>query len=377
VIRLRIPVILVGVLALGALALPAADMRVALPDDSHTAEGTSRRAAADLITEGFGPGFNGRLVLVVSSDSPERTGAAVQQAFGALQGTKNLLAVAEPRFSGDKRTALLPVLPTTGPTDKATETLVRDVRHRVAGIDGVTVALTGATAVGIDVSQKLSDAMPWYLLLVVGLSVLLLMLVFRSILVPVKAALGFLLTVGATFGVTVLVFQDGHLRGVVGLDTPGPLVSFLPILLIGILFGLAMDYEVFLVSRMREDYVHGDTPTQATINGMGHGVRVVTAAALIMTSVFGGFVLVDDPVIKSVGFALAVGVAIDAFVVRMTIVPAVMSLLGRAAWWLPGWLGRVLPNVDIEGERLRRQLSDDRDRTRPLSVDAQGANALR
>jgi putative drug exporter of the RND superfamily len=175
----------------------------------------------------------------------------------------------------------------------------------------------------------------------------------------------------------VLVFQDGHLRGLVGLDTPGPLVSFLPILLIGILFGLAMDYEVFLVSRMREDYVHGDTPTQATINGMGHGVRVVTAAALIMTSVFGGFVLVDDPVIKSVGFALAVGVAIDAFVVRMTIVPAVMSLLGRAAWWLPGWLGRVLPNVDIEGERLRRQLTDDRDRTRPLSVDAQGANALR
>src|SRR4029453_2307782 len=202
-------------------------------------------------------------------------------------------------FSGDKRTALLPVLPTTGPTDKATETLVRDVRHRGAGVDGVPVAPTGATAVGIDVSQKLSDAMPWYLLLVVGLSVLLLMLVFRSVLVPVKAALGFLLTVGATFGVTVLVFQDGHLRGLVGLDPPGPLVSFLPILLIGILFGLAMDYEVFLVSRMREDFIHGDTAHQATVNGMGHGARVVTAAALIMTSVFAGFMLVDDPIIKS------------------------------------------------------------------------------
>jgi RND superfamily putative drug exporter len=358
VVRLRIPVILVGVLGLGALALPAAHMRVALPDDSHSADGTSRRAAADLITEGFGPGFNGRLVLVVSGDSPERTGAAVQQAFGALQGTPNLLAVAEPRFSGDRSTALLPVLPTTGPTDETTETLVHDVRERVSGIDGVTVALTGATAVGIDVSEKLSDAMPWYLLLVVGLSVLLLMLVFRSVLVPVKAALGFLLTVGATFGLTVLVFQDGFLRDLVGLDTPGPLVSFLPILLIGILFGLAMDYEVFLVSRMREDFVHGDTPTQATINGMGHGVRVVTAAALIMTSVFAGFVLVEDPVIKSIGFALAIGVAIDAFVVRMTIVPAVMSLLGHAAWWLPGPLGRVLPNVDIEGERLRRALDD-------------------
>ena len=168
--------------------------------------------------------------------------------------------------------------------------------------------LTGRTAIGIDVSEKLSDALPVYLLLVVGLSVLLLMLVFRSLLVPVKAALGFLLTVGATFGITVAVFQQGHLADLLGLDTPGPLVSFLPILLIGILFGLAMDYQVFLVSRMREDFVHGDTAQQATINGMGHGARVVTAAAMIMISVFGGFVFMDDPIIKSMGFALAVGV---------------------------------------------------------------------
>ncbi|GAB3364360.1 hypothetical protein GCM10027452_27630 [Micromonospora halotolerans] len=218
--------------------------------------------------------------------------------------------------------------------------------------------LTGVTAIGIDVSEKLSDALPVYLLLVVGLSVLLLMLVFRSILVPVKAALGFLLTVAATFGITVAVFQQGHLADLVGLDTPGPLVSFLPILLIGILFGLAMDYEVFLVSRMREDFVHGDTARQATINGMGHGARVVTAAALIMISVFGGFVFLDDPVIKSMGFALAIGVAIDAFVVRMTIVPAVMSLLDNAAWCLPRWLGRILPNVDVEGEGLRAHLAE-------------------
>jgi RND superfamily putative drug exporter len=191
--------------------------------------------------------------------------------------------------------------------------------------------------------------------------VLLLMLVFRSILVPVKAALGFLLTVGATFGITVWIFQQGHLADLVGVSTPGPLVSFLPILLIGILFGLAMDYEVFLVSRMREDYVHGDTARQATISGMGHGARVVTAAALIMTSVFAGFVLIDDPIIKSMGFALALGVAVDAFVVRLTIVPAVMSLLGRAAWWLPRRLDRALPNVDIEGEKLRRQLAEEAD----------------
>jgi len=204
-------------------------------------------------------------------------------------------------------------------------------------------------------------------LLVVGLSVLLLMLVFRSILVPVKAALGFLLTVGATFGITVLVFQQGHLAGLVDLDTPGPLISFLPILLIGILFGLAMDYEVFLVSRMREDFVHGANAQEATVSGMGHGARVVTAAALIMMSVFAGFILLDDPVIKSMGFALAVGVAIDAFVVRMTIVPAVISLLGRAAWWLPRRLDRVLPNVDIEGERLREELSGGSEQ-RPVTV---------
>jgi RND superfamily putative drug exporter len=183
------------------------------------------------------------------------------------------------------------------------------------------------------------------------------MLVFRSILVPVKAALGFLLTVGATFGVTVAVFQWGWLKALVGLDTPAPLVSFLPVLLIGILFGLAMDYEVFLVSRMREDFAHGASAQEAVVSGTGHGARVVTAAAIIMTSVFAGFVLVEDPIIKSMGFALAFGVAIDAFVVRMTIVPAVVSLLGRTAWWLPHWLDRALPNVDIEGERLRELLA--------------------
>jgi RND superfamily putative drug exporter len=367
VTRLRIPVILVGVLGLGALALPAADMRVALPGAGAGPVGTPGRDAADLITEGFGPGFNGRLALVVSSDSPEQTTAAVQQATQLLQGTPNLLAVTPPNLSQDKRTALLGVLPQTGPTDEATEELVHDVRDRVAGIANADVSLTGQTAVGIDVSEKLSAAMPVYLLLVVGLSVLLLMLVFRSVLVPLKAALGFLLTVGATFGVTVLVFQEGHLSGLVGLDGPGPLISFLPILLIGILFGLAMDYEVFLVSRMREDFVHGAGAQEATISGMGHGARVVTAAALIMTSVFAGFILLDDPVIKSMGFALAIGVAIDAFVVRMTIVPAVISLLGRAAWWLPRWLDRLLPNVDIEGERLRAELASEPERE-PVTV---------
>ncbi|WP_326550420.1 MMPL family transporter [Micromonospora sp. NBC_01813] len=368
-VKWRIPVILVGVVGLGALAIPAADMRIALPDASTAPVGSSERTASDLTTAGFGPGFNGRLLMVVSADSAEDTTAAAAQVTGVVQGVDGVLVVTPPQPSQDGRTAILAVVPSTGPTDVETEELVEQIRSEIAVLglepgndDGpAEVALTGATAVGIDVSDKLSDALPVYLLLVVGLSILLLMLVFRSILVPVKAAAGFLLTVGATFGITVAVFQWGWLSGLVGLNSSGPLVSFLPILLIGILFGLAMDYEVFLVSRMREDFVHGDTATQATINGMGHGARVVTAAGLIMAAVFGGFVLLDDPVIKSMGFALAIGVLIDAFVVRMTIVPAVMSLLGNSGWWLPKWLARALPNVDIEGEQLRLRLAAERD----------------
>ncbi|MEV1319302.1 MMPL family transporter [Micromonospora arborensis] len=358
VTRFRVPVILVGLLGLGLLALPTPDMRLALPGAATAAVGSPARVANDLTTEGFGAGFTGRLAVVVAGDSPQATSAAVPQVTALLQRTENVLAVAPAQLSPDGRTALLGVIPKTGPTDEATETLVHDIRGTVGGIRDADVLLTGVTAIGIDVSEKLSDALPIYLLLVVGLSVLLLMLVFRSLLVPVKAALGFLLTVAATFGITVAVFQQGHLADLVGLDTPGPLISFLPILLIGILFGLAMDYEVFLVSRMREDFVHGKSARQATISGMGHGARVVTAAALIMISVFGGFVFLEDPVIKSMGFALAIGVAIDAFVVRMTIVPAVMSLLGDRAWWLPRWLNRALPNVDIEGEGLRTHLED-------------------
>lgn len=353
VLRLRVPLLLLAVVGLGAVALPTQQMRLALPDAGTAASDSPAHKAYELTSEGFGEGFNGRLIAVVSGDDARSTGAAAKQAAARIQSTDGVLAVAAPQMNKQRTTALLTVIPKDGPTAASTEDTVHDIRDEVAHVKGAEVSLTGMTALGIDVSEQLADALPIYLLLVVGLSVLLLMLVFRSILVPVKAALGFLLTVGATFGITVAVFQQGHLADLVGVDTPGPLVSFLPILLIGILFGLAMDYEVFLVSRMREDYVHGLSARDATVSGMGHNGRVVTAAALIMTSVFGGFVLMDDPIIKSVGFALAIGVLVDAFVVRMTLVPAVMSLLGRAAWWLPRWLGRALPNLDVEGESLR------------------------
>lgn len=221
--------------------------------------------------------------------------------------------------------------------------------------------VTGTTALNIDVSGKLSGALIPYLGVVVGLALVLLLLVFRSILVPLKAALGFLLSVLATLGVVVAVFQWGWLADVFGVDQTSPIVSVLPIFMIGVVFGLAMDYEVFLVTRMREEYVHGAEPTEAVIAGFRHGARVVTAAAIIMISVFAGFLLDDVALIKSIGLGLASAVLFDAFVVRMTLVPAVMTLLGRRAWALPAWLDRVLPNVDVEGERLRHLLAETPD----------------
>ncbi|GAA0938779.1 MMPL family transporter [Actinocorallia libanotica] len=369
IVRVRVPVLLAGVLALGALALPVTDMHLALPDAGTASKDTPERQAYDLTSEGFGEGFNGRLIAVVSGGDAAATRTAAERTTALIGGVKGVQAVAPAQFNEAGTTALVAVIPATGPTDTATEDTVHAIRDKVADVRGAEIALTGATAIGIDISAKLADALPVYLLLVVGLSVLLLMLVFRSVLVPLKAAAGFLLTVGSTFGLTVLVFQQGHLAGLVGVDTPGPLVSFLPIILIGILFGLAMDYEVFLVSRMREDFVHGDTARQATVNGLGHNARVVTAAALIMIAVFAGFMLTPDPIIKSIGFALAVGVFIDAFIVRMTLVPAVMALLGKAAWWLPRPLDRALPDLDIEGERLRHAL----DAPRPREPEPAGA----
>ncbi|CAN7247855.1 MMPL family transporter [Terrabacter sp. LjRoot27] len=355
-VRHRVPVLLTGIVVLGAVALPAADMRLALPDDGTAPATSSKRIAYDLISEGFGEGFNGRLVMVVHGDTEQQAQQATAGAAKAATGLSDVLAVAPGQTSADGRTTILAVIPKSGPTDEATFDLVRDLRSALAATSGATgaeISVTGVTAVGVDVSDKLSAALPVYLLVVVGLGFVLLMLMFRSLLVPLKATLGFLLTIGAAFGATVAIFQWGWLSSLVGLDTAGPLVSFLPILLIGILFGLAMDYEVFLVSRMREDFVHGETAREAVVAGVGHGARVVVAAALIMMSVFAGFVLVEDPIIKSMGFALAFGVAVDAFVVRLSLVPAVMSFLGDRAWWLPRWLDRAMPNVDIEGEKLR------------------------
>ena len=256
-------------------------------------------------------------------------------------------------------TALLTVVPASSPTSDATKDLVRAIRNlesTTVADQGVRLYVTGATALTIDVTDKLAGALPIYLIVVVGLALILLLLVFRSIVVPIKATVGFLLTIGSTFGALVAIFQWGWLASLLGVNQEAPIIAFLPIILIAILFGLAMDYEVFLVSRMREDFVHGKSPTEAVVGGFRHGARVVTAAAIIMISVFAGFMLGHDPIIKSIGFALSFGVFVDAFIVRMTIVPAVMALVGKSAWYIPKWLDKALPNVDVEGEKLLKRL---------------------
>ncbi|SFQ36091.1 putative drug exporter of the RND superfamily [Amycolatopsis arida] len=361
VARRRIAVLATAVLGLLVVAVPAASMQLGLPDGSTAAPGSTQRKAYDLVTAGFGEGANGPLTVVLDLRDAQNRQGATQLATQRVAGLPDVAAVTPPRLNPDGDTALLTVIPRSGPSSAATEELVTAIRDQAADLGastGADLAVTGHTAMNIDVSRTLSDALLPYLGLIVGLAFVLLMLVFRSVVVPLKAALGFLGSVAATFGAVVAVFQWGWLNDLLGVASAGPIMSMLPILLIGVLFGLAMDYQVFLVTRMREEHVHGAEPDQAMIIGFRHGARVVVAAALIMISVFAGFVLARDTLIQSIGFALAFGVAVDAFVVRMTIVPAVMSLLGRRAWWLPTWLDRVLPTVDVEGERLGREAGD-------------------
>ena len=354
VARRPLPVLLVALVGLGVVAIPAQDLRLGMPDDSSAAPDTTQRQAYDLLAQGFGPGVNGPLVVVVEADAGSGVQALAGTVAQQVQSLPDVLAVAGVTPNPAEDTAIVTVIPKSAPNATATEDLVTSIRD--LRVPGAQVGVTGVTAINIDVSAKLQDALLPYLAVVVGLALLLLMLVFRSVLVPVKAAVGFLASIAATFGAVVAVFQWGWLDSVFGVAQTGPLISFLPIFLVGIVFGLAMDYEVFLVSRMREDFVHGTPARDAVVSGFGHGARVVTAAAIIMISVFFGFVTSPQSFIKSIGFALGTAVLFDAFVVRMTIVPAAMTLLGRAAWWLPGRLDRLLPDLDVEGEKLRKLL---------------------
>jgi RND superfamily putative drug exporter len=347
-----------SVLVLLALAVPALKLSLALPDNGYAATGTTQRTAFDTVSADFGPGFNGPLLVLADLGHPATPAAAAHTADGVaarLQAFPGVTAVSAPQLDRAGTAALIQVVPATAPSASATAGLVTDIRGQADAIEratGASVAVTGTTAINVDVSAKLSSALAPFAAIVVGLSLLLLMIVFRSFLVPVKAAAGFLLSIAASFGATVAVFQWGWLAGLLGVPAAGPVVSFLPIIVIAVLFGLAMDYEVFLATRIREDYVHGGDPKRAIVTGGGASARVVVAAAIIMTSIFASFVLPDDAIIKPIAFALAIGVACDALLVRMTAVPAVLALAGRKAWYLPRWLDRLLPNLDVEGASL-------------------------
>jgi uncharacterized membrane protein YdfJ with MMPL/SSD domain len=356
-----LPVLLVGLVVLGAVALPATHMKLGLPDGGSQPTSTTERRSYDLLTEGFGPGFNGPLTVVV--DAPELPrGLQKELASGVaeeLEGYPGVATVSEPAQNERGDVTVVSVTPTSGPASDATKELVSFMRDKADEIPeryGIEAYVTGTTALNIDTNDRLAAALPKYIAVVVGLALLLLMVVFRSVLVPLKAVAGFLLSIAASIGLVVWVFQDGNLGDLFNVANPGPIVSFLPVLLIGILFGLAMDYEVFLVSRMRERFVRSGDAREAVVTGFGQSGRVVVAAALIMIGVFGGFVLDDDPIVKSIGLSLAFGVLADAFLVRLTLVPAVMALLGRRAWSLPRRLERVVPELDIEGEELVKGL---------------------
>ncbi len=343
------------IVVLGVIALPMLSLNLGLPSDATASTHLTQRRAYDLLSKGFGPGFNGPLMMVVDAKGVNDPQAAATKAMTEVQKVPGVVVVTPPQFNKEKNTAIFMAYPSTGPADVATTRLVHAIRSSTDGLQAATgadLAVTGTTALNIDVSSKLGQALPKFALVVVGLALIILLLAFRSILVPIKATMGFLLTIVTTFGAVVAVFQWGWLKDLFGLHSTGPIVSFLPILLMAVLFGLAMDYEVFLVSRMREEVSKGTEEQAAIVAGFTGGARVVTAAALIMTSVFAAFMLGDDAIIKSMGFALAFGVLIDAFVVRMTLVPAVMALFGKSAWWLPGWLDRLLPDIDLEGSSI-------------------------
>ncbi|MCM3661401.1 MMPL family transporter [Georgenia satyanarayanai] len=355
---------IIGVVAItGLLAIPATQLRLGLPDGSQEPADSTAYRTYDLIRDNFGAGANGPIIGVATLEEPTQDEAALTEV--QLDIAEDLIAVEGVQYvvpfgtSEDGDTLAFQVMPADGPSEESTVALVNrllDSEDELGATHGVEMGFTGQTVANIDISDQLADALPIYLLVVVGLSLVLLLLVFRSIWVPLLASVGFLLTVVASFGAVVAVYQLGHLAGLFSVNEAGPILSFLPVLLIGVLFGLAMDYQVFLVSGMREAHVHGADARVAVVRGFNVSARVVTAAAIIMVSVFGGFIFAELAMIRPIGFGLAFGVLVDAFLVRMTLTPAVLSLLGEKAWWLPRWLDKILPNVDVEGAKLERQV---------------------
>ena len=354
VVRRRVAVLIGGIALLGVLAIPALTIHLGLPSGASQPAGNTQRQAYDLTTEGFGAGFNGALLIVAKDVSSP---ADSQQIAGALAKLPDVVKVTP--VTTQNGIALIKLIPKSGPSDLATTTLVHTIRDNRAAIEGQTgahILVGGTTASNIDVSAKLSSALPIFLVVVVGLAFILLTFAFRTILVPIKSILGFLLSMAAALGAQVAIFQWGWGQHIFGI-TPAETISFLPIIMLAIIFGLSSDYEVFVVSRIKEEYTRNGDARRAVKRGTGLSARVVTAAAMIMFSIFVAFMFTNDPTIKAIGFSFAVGVFLDAFVVRLTLVPAVMAIAGSRLWYHPRWFARYIPDPDIEGLRLDRKLA--------------------
>nr|WP_237508821.1 MMPL family transporter [Streptomyces sp. SID8382] len=353
-----------------ALALPALDMKMGLPSGDSYNPDTAQRQSYEQVSDTFGPGYNGPLMVMArsSGDDQPLTPTALAALATDLEDTKGATSVSLGGMNSSGTTAILSLVPDDGPNDDGTKDLVNAVRDKSREMSekhGVTVGITGFTALAIDVSDRLTDVLPLYVATVLGLSPIVLLLVFRSVVIPVMATLGFLLSIAATFGVTTAVFQWGWGQFLFGLDATAPVVSLLPIIVTGVLYGLAMDYQMFLVTSMREARIHGAGPRDATVTGFAQASAVVVAAATIMVSVFAGFIFNAQPMIKQAGFALAVGILIDAFIIRLTFIPATMALTRDKAWWIPAWLNHLLPDLDVEGDKLAQEIP------LPLPTDTQ------
>ncbi|MET8981468.1 MMPL family transporter [Streptomyces sp. NPDC004539] len=364
-VRHRYAALAASILIPAILAVPAAGMKLGLPSGASYNTDTGQRRSYDLVSDAYGPGYNGPLLIAVGSTtdgralSPETLAAVTSD----LRGVEGATSVSLAGMSRTGTTAVLSLIPGSGPNDDATKDLATALRDKSAQIrtaHGATIGIAGFTTLAIDVSDRLADVLPLYVATVLGLSLVLLLLVFRSLMVPVTATLGFLLSIAATFGITTAVFQWGWLQGLIGLDATAPVVSLLPIIITGVLYGLAMDYQMFLVTSIREAHVHGATAVDATVTGFARAASVVLAAATIMVSVFAGFVFNAQPMIKQAGFALAAGILIDAFLIRMTFIPATMALAGERAWWIPARLNRLLPDLDVEGDKLAQKVPPPR-----------------
>ena len=348
-------VTLISVVSLGTLALPALTLDLNLPGGGQEPPESTQRKAFDHISEGFGPGYNGALLISIDITGSEEIMDDLDALSAEMAEVPGVEFVSEGFPSPGLDTGIIQVIPQYAPDSRETKALVADLRERIPEWEesiGTPMAVTGFTAIGVDLSQRIQTALLPFGVVVVGLSILLLLAVFRSLVVPIKAALGFVLSVTGAFGVVVAVFQWGWLGSLTGVDTPGPILSFMPIILMAVLFGLAMDYEVFLVSGMRERHVHTGDWRYAIEEGYSSAARVVTSAALIMFFVFIAFVPAGSNTIKPIALGLAVGIALDAFVVRMTLVPALMALFKEKAWSFPKFLNRTIPHADVEGEKL-------------------------